>query len=157
MEVFSSKAYMLKAVDTKVFLSKCILLKSHFEMIDFKLLGNIFFLILDKNKIPFIDLTHLAKKYLKVSVTLVCDCYLYQLDITLLKLEKMIVNFVKSFEKKKCFFLPNWAKEMISSKFFIVGIDDFSKIKLQKIIINSINFESSAFFKKIVIFFTLLN
>lgn len=106
-----------------------------------------------EQQFPFIDLTRLSKQFILVRISLICDCYLYELNVNLKQLDKLVTNFVKSAKRKKPYLMPAWVKRELSTKFFIVNADEINQIEVHKIVLKHVEIDSQKLISKLVLDF----
>ena len=112
----------------------------------------LFFLFLKKAKhnFPFIDLTRFSKEFINIQISLICDCYIYELTVSLRSLERLVANFLKSAQNKRKYFMPTWVKQQLSTKFFIVNVDEVPNIHIHKIVLKHLEINTQSIIANLV-------
>ena len=106
----------------------------------------------DRLALPFVDVTRTVKQFLVVRVTLVCDSYLYETRLKFPQLEKLLKSLVEVHKRSQKMLMPKWLKKLLSSKYYIVDVQSFEHIEIQKVMLDSVQLQSSEFISHLVIF-----
>ena len=101
-------------------------------------------------RFPFIDLTRMVKEFIILDISLICDCYIYNLSLNLNEMDRLITTLVKNNIKNKKTFISNSIKNKLISKYFVVNIDDFEEIEIHKVMLNKYRFDKSNMISKLV-------